>query len=290
MTLLLLAALLQAKEPSATQVTLFTWDTYRFAADLDDGGDVSLVHSKVSFDLRQFLSRQDMVLLQTGVDFLRYDFSGDSALGTATGEPWEDVFIFRADLVYMHFFDARWSGLVYGSLYDSFEDGADKGDGVSFGAGVGVLYRSSPQFMIGAALRAVTRIEESPYVFVVPQIDWQFSPGWTLKTESRSPFTLTLSRDLGEPAHWAAEARTHYWLRRFRLDDDALVPEGIVQDDRVSVEVGVKWTPCESFWASLHVGADVWQEFTIEAKNGNDIGDTSTDPAPYLAVALSASF
>ena len=288
MTTLLLAVLLQAKDPNPTQVTFFTWDTYRFDADLDGGGELALTHTKFSFDIRQFLSRQDMVLLQSGVDYLRYDFSSDALPAGLAGELWEEVYIYRTDLVYMHFFDDKWWGLAYGSLYDSFEKGAHKGDGVSFGGGVGVLYRSSPDFMIGAALRGVTRIEESPYIFLVPQIEWQFSPGWTLKTENRSSYTIGVSRALGEG--WSVESRGNYWLRRFRLDDDSLIPEGVVQDDRVSLEVGVKWAPCDSFWASLHLGLDVWQEFVIEAKNGNDIADPSTDPAPYLAFALSASF
>ncbi len=288
MSALLLAALLQAKDPNPTEVTFFTWDTYRFAADLDGDGDLALTHTKWTIDIRQFLSRQDMLLLMTGVDYLRYDFSSDALPAGLGGELWEDVYILRADLVYMHFFDAQWSGLLYGSIYDSYAAGADKGDGVSFGGGVGVFYRSSPEFMIGAALRGVTRIEESPYIFLVPQIEWQFAPGWTLKSENRSSYTLGVSRAL-DPA-WSAELRGNYWLRRFRLDDDAFIPEGVVQDDRFSMEVGIKWTPCASAWASLHVGLDVWQEFMLEAKNGNDIDDTSTAPAPYLALALSASF
>lgn len=288
MTLLLLAALLQAKDPNPTQVSFFTWDTYRFAADLDDGGDLALTHLKASIDIRQFLSRQDMLLLMTGVDHLRYDFSSDALPAGLAGELWEEVYILRADLVYMHFFDAQWSGLLYGSIYDSYAEGADKGDGLSYGGGVGVFYRSSPEFMIGAALRGVTRIEESPYIFLVPQIEWKFAPGWILQTENRSSYTLGVSRSLGEG--WAAEVRGNYWLRRFRLDEDAFIPEGVVQDDRFSLELGLKWTPCESAWASLHAGMDVWQEFVLEAKNGNDIAEPSTEAGPYVAFSFSASF
>lgn len=280
MTLLLVLALQQ--DPNPTQVTFFTWDSYRFEADLEDEGDVALYHGKFSFDIRQFFSRQDMILSQNGIDYVHYDFSH------ATSDLWEDVYILRSDLVYMRFFSEKWWGLVYGSIYDSFEEGADKGDALSFGGGLGLLYHGSADFMIGAALRGVTRIEESPYFFLVPQIDWQFSPGWRLKTENRSAFTLTLARQL-EPA-WALEARTHFWLRRFRLDDDAFVPEGVVEDDRVSLEVGAKWTPSESVWAGLHVGLDVWQTYYIEAKNGNDIDEVTTDPAPYVSLSLSASF
>ena len=282
MILLMVLALVQQKDPNPTQVTFFTWDTYRFEADLEDEGDVALFHGKFSFDIRQFLSRQDMLLSQNGIDYLHYDFTGVGA------DLWEDVYVFRSDLVYMRFFNESWWGLVYGSIYDTFEKGADKSDGLSFGGGIGLLYHSGPDFMIGAALRGVTRIEESPYIFLVPQIDWKFSPGWVVKTENRSSFTLTLARQ-ADPA-WALEARTHYWLRRFRLDEDSFVPEGVVQDDRVSLEVGVKWTPSESFWAGLHVGLDLWQEYVIEAKNGNDIDEITTDPAPYVAFALSASF
>ncbi|HEX7900078.1 MAG TPA: hypothetical protein VF950_20085 [Planctomycetota bacterium] len=282
MILLLVLSLVQQKDPNPTQVTFFTWDTYRFAADLEDEGDVAIYHGKFSFDLRQFLSRQDMLLLQNGMDYVRYDFSD------TTADLWEDVYIFRSDLVYMRFFNETWYGLVYGSIYDSFEKGADKSDGLSFGGGIGLLYNSGPDFMLGAALRGVTRIEESPYFFLVPQIDWKFAPDWRVKTENRSAFTLTLSRQL-DPA-WAAEARVHYWLRRFRLDEDSFVTEGVVQDDRVSFEVGVKWTPSETVWAGLHVGLDLWQEYIIEAKNGNDIDEVTTDSAPYIALSLSASF
>ena len=279
---LLVLALVQQKDPNPTEVTFFTWDTYRFAADLEDEGDVALYHGKFSFDIRQFLSRQDMLLLQSGVDYIHYDFTD------TTADLWEDVYILRSDLVYMRFFDEKWWGVVYGSLYDSFEKGADKGDAISYGAGVGVLYNASPDLMIGAALRAVTRIEDSPYFFLVPQIDWKFSEGWRLKSENRAGYTLGLARQFDSA--WALETRGHYWLRRFRLDDDAFVPEGVIQDDRLSLEVGVKWTPSETFWASLHVGVDAWQEYVIEAKNGNDIDEVTTDPAPYVAFSLSASF
>jgi hypothetical protein len=282
MTALLLLALLQEKEPSATEIKLFTWDTYRFAADLEDEGEVAQLHTKITLDIRQFVSRQDMFLLQTGIDWVRYDFDGRAT------ELWEDVYILRSDLVYMHFFDASWSGLVYGSLYDSYEEGAHQSDGLSYGAGVGFFYRSGPDFMIGAALRVVTRIEESPLVFLVPQIEWQFSPGWWVRSENRAGYTLGVSREL-DPA-WAVESRVNYWLRRFRLDEDTLPPEGVIQDDRVSWEVGVKWTPRESVWMAVHVGLDLWQEYMIEAKNGNDLDEITTDPAPYLSVSLSAAF
>ena len=280
MTLLLVLAL---QDPNPTEVTFFTWDTYRFAADLEDEGDVALTHLKFSFDLRQFFSRQDMVLLQNGVDWIHYDFSD-----TGAGDLWEDVTILRSDLVYMRFFSEAWWGLVYGSIYDSFEDGADKSDGLSYGAGIGLLHNASPDLRIGAALRAVTRIEESPYVFLVPQIDWKFAPDWRVKTENRAPFTLTLQRELA-PA-WQLEARGHYWLRRFRLDDDNLVPEGVVQDDRISLEVGARWSPSTSVWAGLWLGLDVWQEYVVEAENGNDIDEFTTDPAPYVSFSFSASF
>lgn len=280
MTPLLVLALLQ--DPNPTEVTFFTWDTYRFRSDLEDEGDVALTHLKFSFDIRQFFSRQDMVLLQSGVDYLRYDF------GDTPAELFEDVYVLRSDLVYMRFFDEKWWGLVYGSLYDSFEQGADKGDGLSYGAGVGFFYNAHDKLRIGAALRAVTRIEESPYVFLVPQIDWTFAENWRLFSENRAGYTATLQRKL-DPA-WALETRVNYWLRRFRLDDDAFVPEGVVQDDRVSLEAGARWTPSKSVWAGLWVGLDLWQEYTFEAENGNDIDEVTTDPAPYVSFSFSASF
>jgi hypothetical protein len=288
MLLLLLA--LQAPEP-ATTVGVANQDAFRFEAPLDGAGEVSLLHLKLSVDVKHRASDRDLLWVIVGVDRLDYDFSPDAELlpGVSAGL-FEQVNVLRADVAWMHFFDESWTGVAFLSLYDSFESGASMSDAFSIGAGVGAVYRVDETLSLGLVLRGVTRLEERPYVFPVPQIDWKFAPGWQFRTDQRTGFTALVSRELDEAKAWFLEARMHYLYRRFRLDEDSLPSEGVVQDDRGCLDLGVRYAPSPSFAVGLYAGADVWQEFEIDARNGDTQAKVETDPAPYLWLTINLTF
>lgn len=281
---------LQAQGP-ATTVGLSNQDSFRFEAPLDGAGEVSVLHLKLSLDVKHQASDRDLIWVIAGVDRLEYGFTDDAELlpGVTTGL-FEDVNILRTDVAWMRFFDQEWTGVAFVSLYDSFESGASMSDAFSIGAGVGAVYRVDETLSFGLVLRGVTRLEERPYFFPVPQIDWRFSPGWRFHTDQRTGFTAVVSRELDEAKAWTLEARMHYLYRRFRLDEDSLPSEGVVQDERGCLDLGVRYAPSPSFSVGLYGGVDVWQEFEIDASNGDTQAKVETDPAPYLWLTLSLTF
>jgi hypothetical protein len=283
MTLSLLLVLLQSHEHS-TVVTFGTLDTLRWPADLDAGeGDVAFTSLRAWGELFQRLDRGNILRAAGGVERFRYDWSGREGLP-------EDLSAYRLEATYLHAFDARWKGVAQMSSAFQFEAGADVADGGAYGAGAGVLYQSSPRLTVGAALRVFTRIEDRPLVALLPYFEWKPSPAWSLRTEAREGAGLELTRALDDAAVWSLQARVAYQERRFRLDGEGQRPEGVFQDARLSLMAGIRWQPVRGVSASLALGLDVHQRFTLEDSRGRRSSEFESEPAPLLGLYVSSSF
>jgi hypothetical protein len=79
-----------------------------------------------------------------------------------------------------------------------------------------------------------------------------------------------------------------YQNREYRLDEDNLIPEGVLRDTRVPVGVELDYRPGENIVLRAAGGAVVWQETQIDDKDGDDVFEEAQD-GPTLFVALSAS-
>lgn len=275
---------LQQEGPSTT-VTFSTIDSYRFAADLDPGdGDVALTLVKASGDVFHKFGPTDFLRVIGGVDHLHYDWSG-----VAAPLP-EDFFVLRLEGTYIHAYGEHWSGVAYASSYFQFEEGADVADGGAYSGAIGALYRFGPELTVGGLLRVLTRIEDSPYVFIQPYFEWKPSPSWTIRMEQREGFGVEGTRLLDEGGEWALQARMVYSERRFRLDEDAVRPEGVFEDARFTVVGGVRWQPSPRLSVALGVGMDLWQEFTLEDEGGHQGAETESGPGPLAGFYFTYTF
>lgn len=266
-----------------TTVTLYALETIRFAADLEGApGEVAMSHSKLSFQLDHVLPSDDSLYVNGGLDWQRYEFSGGAP------ELCRDVYVPRLEAALIHPFDEAWSGVTYGSVYALYEEGADPADALSFGAGIGPLYRASPDLTAGFVLRVQTRIEDRPIIFPNPYLEWRISPGLELRTEQRLGFGLLLSWTVAPSL--LVEPRFYYMIRRFRLDDDPILPEGVVEDERGALDVSLRWQPDPDVTLGLTLGADLWQEFGLEDRSGDKVAAFETGTQPYLSLSLSWAF
>jgi hypothetical protein len=274
-----------------TKLTLSTFDSYRFDTDLDNApGRVAVGFYKASFDFFHMFDMQNMIRINGGVDWLHYDWSSDAALIPGVLDPFEDVYTWRLESTFMHGFDEHWTGLAYASAYWMFEEDANLADAVSYGLGLGAMYRVDKDLTFGAVLRAQTRPEDHPWIFPVPYVDWKISPDVTLKTEEKAGYGLGLSWSLDEARQFSFESRMYYWIRRFRLEDDAMPTEGVAQDQRFAWDAGVRYQPSSSASVAAYVGVDLWQDFKVEDHEGDDIAEVESKPSPFVAVSLSWSF
>jgi hypothetical protein len=288
--LLALLALQGAGDPEPLQqrvrrttVTLFAFETFRLGADLDGApGEVAMSHSKLSFQLDHVLPSDDSLYVNGGIDWLRYEFSEGAP------ELFRDVYVRRLEAAFIHPFDEAWSGVAYGSVYSLSEEGADASDALSIGAGAGALYRASPDLTVGGLLRVQSRIEARPLIFPNPYLEWRFAPGFELKTEQRLGYGLILSWEAGPTV--SLEPRVLYMVRRFRLDGDPILPEGVVEDERGGLDVTLRWSPDPDLSVALTLGADLWQEFALDDRSGDKVAEFETGMQPYAAFSFQLAF
>lgn len=284
----MIAALLllwvQASGPSTT-VAVEAAAVARPAADVGpDDGRVAVDHVRAGVELVQPLGPADVLKVAGSADVLRYDWAGATA-----GLP-EDLRAFRLEGAYRHAFDARWSGVVLGSVQLQFEEGADADDGRSYGVGAGALHRFGPELTAGALARVITRTEGRPYVFLLPYIEWKPAPSWAIRTEAREGLGLEATRFLDDAGAWSLQARLVYQERRFRLDADAIRPEGVLEDARLTLAAGLRWRPSPGLHVSLTAGLDLRQTFTLEDREGRRGVEYETESGPLVGVHLGWTF
>ncbi len=284
-----------AQEPKAPppplKIGITTTDSYRFDADLEGVGQVAVSQVKLTVDASYTAGMMDYLKFNAGFDFYRYDFSSDAELLPGVTDLFEDMFVMRAEGSWIHVFDMQWSGLAAVNVYSQYEEGASPADGVSLGLGIGPMMRLSADLTIGVALRIQTRIEESPYVFPLPIIDWKITPELTLQNESRVGTGYSLTYSLDPAGGKKLEARGYYAMRRFRLDEGSVPDKGVVQDDRFALDAGFRMQLAGgTFSWGVHAGLDLWQQYTVESRDGDNLEEVSTDPSPFMALTLSLSF
>lgn len=274
---------LQTQGPTTT-ATFETSGTIRPSARVEPGdGKAALTHLKALGELLHRFGPADALRVAGGAEVLHYGWSG------MPGWP-EDLRVLRLEGTYRHAFDPQWSGVAHASSALQFEEGAEPVDGGSYGLGAGALYRFGPELTVGALARVITRIEDRPYVFLQPYLEWSPAPSWTIRTESREGLGLEATHLLDEAGAWALHARLVYHERRFRLDEDAIRPEGIFEDARVTLAAGVRWRPSPGLLLSVVAGVDLRQEFTLEDEKGRQGAEFESDPGPLVGVHLAWTF
>ena len=276
---------LQTQAPSSTTVTVNVSDTQRLQADVrESAGEVGMSQSRASVEWFQALSPTEFLKVVGSGSRFRYDWAG-TASGLA--EDFQDL---RLEGWFIHAFDAHWRGVGYASAQVQFEEGADMGDGASYGGAIGLIHRFGPELSVGALIGGFSRIEDSPFFFVQPHVEWRPSPSWIVRTEARDGFALEATHFLDEAREWAILSRLTYSTRRFRLDEDAATPEGIFEDTRTAILAGFRWQPSSALSLFFFTGVDLGQEFKLETSSGEKAETFESESAAILGLQASFNF
>jgi hypothetical protein len=279
--------------PPERRVELGAWTdhAYRFAANLDGApGRIALSQDKLSLDA-VFPSRDyDTLRVSGSLEFMRYDFSDGAALTPGAQGLFEDVVVARTDATYLRALDEQWMGIASATLATAYEEGAEARDGLASAGRLGGLRRFSDDLTLGLALYVQGRIEDAPYYFPYPLVDWTIAPGWALKTEQKAGFGYVLEKTLGETQAWAVETRLRYTSRRFRLGRGPVVPEGVVEDERGMVDVGLRGPLGGGITFHVYAGVDVWQSFTVEDRRGDSRDEVESSPSPFVGISVQGRF
>ncbi|MBS0196666.1 MAG: hypothetical protein JSR77_07900 [Planctomycetes bacterium] len=284
-------------EPAATapaegrkaRASFDVYGDYTFSSDFSDSnGDVSVWRAGASLDmLFPVGERSDFGASLRGE---RWGFNFDNATGfAADGEPWTDINDFAMLLSFKHQCTDRWSASVGGGLESAFADGANFGDSLSGGGFVAASYKFSDTFTAGLGVSVRTRLEDNVSVFPVLLLDWKISDKWSLGT---SP---SIGRRLFSLSYKPCESATISFgggveFLDFRLDSDAATSEGVGRYRRIPVGVEVAWKISDQVTLGVYGGAQVWQEYTLDDREGNRVFQDDAGVAPFAGASLEWRF
>ena len=89
---------------------------------------------------------------------------------------------------------------------------------------------------------------------------------------------------------WEMGVGSAYRSYRFRMDDSSAVADGIGEVDFWAPFMRVGWRLGKYYHLDINGGALVGGSITIEDENGNELGQTDYDTAPFIGVTLKGDF
>ncbi|MFM7052916.1 MAG: hypothetical protein ACKOYN_12425 [Planctomycetota bacterium] len=188
--------------------------------------------------------------------------------------------------------DERWRASARVLVEFSGENDADAWDSASFGGVLGASYAFSREFMLGAGVLAITRIEDD--MLVVPQllVDWKPCKEFRL---SNFAGPEAFPGGAGLEAIWTfAEDMelalgSRYTYRRFRLDDsgDPARAEGVGTDEGLPVWLRATMRAKCGARLDLVAGVQVAEQMTLDDRAGNRLAREDVDAAAFLGVFFS---
>jgi hypothetical protein len=256
---------------------------YAFSADLRSSGSrVSVGRAGLSLDASGPLGDRAKLLLNADVEASFYRFKDVAAPLPFTGsapEPLRDAYTIRLRPGVSYRVDETWSVLGGAIVEFAGEGGADVGKSVTFGGYGGATYRASADLSLTLGVIVKSRLEDDALIVPLLGVRWAIDERWTLATEGLG---ARLSAKMSEEVTVSVFGR--YEIRDFRLDDDAALPKGIVQDTRLPTGVGIEWTPTPRLSVGVSGGVVVGQKYKFLNENGDELAGDRTKVAPFVGI------
>ncbi len=262
---------------------------HRFDTDVDSGGEFNVSSFKTGIGMQKPWT--DRLGLDVSASYARdaYDFETSETLG---GKPWEDINSFRTRAILRYQQDPQWIFMGGGFLFSSQEEDA-KEDSMEGGAMAGVIHIYNPSLIVGLGLIAFTQLEDDTLVVPFPLVRWAFAENWAFETGASD---LGASSGPGMhltwqcAAQWTYKAGAQLQRRRFRLDDDGVVPDGVGEDISVPLYVQAAWQINDATVVELIAGIHTAGELTLEDDSGDEIASEDYDPAGTIGIRAAMVF
>ena len=284
----------QGQQPPATrpkvEYAVFATSVYQFETGLDQGGDFSVSQIFLGFDATSPVSRKALLTLSLNYNTADYDFSGVPGFtGTA---PWNRTQYFGiTPRLFIRGAD-RWNYIVAPTVGWSAETDAALSDGLIYGASFVAAHTSaSRRLTIGPAVGLFRQVERT-ILFPFLLIHWKITDHFTLANPFRAgpagPGGLELVYTPN--AKWEFGVGGAARISRFRLSDDAPVPEGVGQQSGLPLFARVTRKFGPSFKLDFYAGVDVAGELRVDDSHGNSLAVDDYDPQPILALTFAGRF
>lgn len=262
---------------------------YQFESDLDSGGSFDVQRHFLRFDVSRSIDPHWMVGLGLSFDYERWDFSG---IGTLAGiDLWDEIVRPGINIPIIHATANGWRLMIIPSLEFTGASGAETSESLSYGTVLAVMHSFWPNLMIGLGAGIFNSLDEWE-VFPYLAIDWQINDMFKLS----NPFQAGPAGPAGlelvftPTDSWEMGVGGGYRSYRFRLDDSSAVADGIGEVEFWATFLRVGLRLGERYRLDLNGGALFGGRIAIDDEDGNDLGETDYDTAPFVGVTIKGQF
>ncbi len=243
-----------------------------------DSNGLSYSSTEAEFAFIRPLSPGSMVMASVGYNRTQYDFKSDAL--------WDDMESISSLLMYERGLNDRWSLLTIGFIQSAYENGADFGDSISWGLGVGGKYKRSDTLNYLFGIGYFSRLEDDALIIPLIGIEWQINDRLALN----SMLGMELVYDITGDHRNMLSAGLDYNLTDFRLKkDSADETDRAIRPEGVGIYLGYTRQLSESL--QFNVKATAVSEGKFETReNGHKISTVKTDAGVVGSVGFSYRF
>lgn len=275
-------------EKGGTYVEVRPSGEFNFETGLHNGGDFSVARGGVALKTEFWPERFLNLSLDASFEHSHYDF--DNFLEeTGVPEPLDDARRVTLRPGARMMFSRDWLVFAGGLIEYAGDVDADLGDSLIGGGFLGARYRVNDELAIRFGVTAVSSIEEDITVGPIISFKWTPQPDWTLElTGAQGGGVLQLTHELTR--QWSLGLGAKFQSRDFRLAEESAIPEGVLRDDRISLEAAATYSPTGYLDLTAAAGAVLFNEITIENSNGNELREDGVDPTPFVGLRAKMRF
>ena len=263
--------------------------TYQFDTDLDSGGQFDVQRHLLRFDTVRSIDKQWSVGLGLSFDYEHWNFTNRADLPSV--DLWDAIYRPGMSIPVFYAPAGNWRFGIIPSIDFAGASGAGTSESFSYGTVLSAAYSFSPQLMLGLGAGWFERLGESklfPYVVINWKINEQFRLTNPFRAGPVGPAGLELVYT--PTTNWEVGTGGAYRSYRFRLDDSSTVSDGIAEVEFWAPFIRAGRKIGKHYRVDIHGGVMVDGSITIENEDGNEIGETDYETAPFLGITLKGRF
>ena len=225
-----------------------------------------------------------------------YSFDGTSKISPAPDvAPWSNIQAMYMGARVTADLDEHWRVTTGASVLFAGEATADFSDSATVQGMLSATWRLDKTFFIGGGVLLSSQLEENLLAIPLILIYWEFADDLVL---SNIIGPETYPTGAGLELAWRPNRGTEisiggrYENRRFRLDDSGPInrANGVGEDTGLPIWARATWKFRGGFRIDVVGGVSLFNTYKLDDANGNEIGSTDLDPAPFVGIFASYRF
>lgn len=231
------------------------------------------------------LLRQDNALLAASVGYDLEEVEG--SLNSGGEFPFDSLETISLGVTGKWDVNDDWTILSINTIRSERDEGVDFGSSIRFSGIYGAWKNYSDTFSIGLGVGVSTRFEDSPSVFPVILLNWEFADKWALTTGPTPGVNMAAGVAVEYRHHekWNFYAGTRFLSNQFRIEGDE-----IFEDDRVFCFLTSQYRIDDNLSFSATLGLNLGRTWTFYDREGNNEVEFDKDASAAVSVNLGYQF